>query len=349
LNCQGRLLPLQYTASPEINPAPKSGISDWYPRGTVFKHTSVISNDVLISATTGSANQFVIAVALPTAPAPGTTATLKLAARRAVPRSYRQYSYTRTAEFTVIQGREDGVAGKSLTYDPSDIVEVFIDGTRREQGTGPNDFQIFDGVIFPGIPPNVPPNTIVFNSPVEVSTTSQIDVIVSQPEPLQEIPLTFTLNSGSTLLPAGAWRNVKAIQRRAPSSTFYLFTHEVSTSSGLPENSILFPVDSVILTPLETVSLSQVHILLARKPYSQVDRYIDIYVVAADLDGQGDYLKYSPVDGVQALQVTERTLTTSYPPGQLIKFSPEPIITEPPGSSSEQVTVDGKVIVGPDT
>lgn len=336
-------MPLQYTSSPEINPAPRTGITDWYPRGTTFNRTSVIETEVLLHATTGSA-QLVVALLLPAAPAPGTTATLTLASRRAVPRSYRQYSYSRVSEFTTIQGQEDGVAGKSLTYTTADIVEVFIDGERREIGTGPNDFQLNDG----SLTPTVPPNTIVFNSPVEVSGTSQVDVVVSQPEALQEVPLAFTRNTGSVLLPPSAWRNVSHIHRLAPARTYYLFTHEVSGSSGIPSNSILFPASSVMLSNSETVNLDESHLLLAREPYAQTDRYVDLFVKLGDLDGQGDYLKYSPVDGIQELQVTERTITTSYPPGRVVKFSPEPILTEPPGSSMEQVTVDGRVVVGPD-
>lgn len=346
LNCQGRLVPVEYRGSAEINPAPKTNIVDWYPRGTTFSATE-ISGEELISAYTGAANQLVIAVALTAPPPPGAYVTLSLAARSSTPKIYRQYVFRKDTQFSIISGVEAGPAKKTLRYsvvgpDP-DLVEVFVDGVRYEEGTGPNEFQLNDGTLTP----LVPPNTISFNTPVTVSGTAQVDVIVSKVVPLETENLVFYLNEGSPSRPKGAWENIQRVDRLGTS--YFLFTHDLSTSSGLTENSILFPSEALVTSfQLLPVPLASCQLLLARKPFTQVDRYPDIVVPLSALDGQGDYLKYHKVGGAMEFDVTKKTLTQLYPPGKLIKIAVEKTLKEPPGANEEQVTVDGSVVVGPD-
>lgn len=346
LNCQGRLVPVEYKGSAEINPAPKTNIVDWYPRGTTFS-IAEISNEELVSAYTGAANQLVLAVALPAPPPPGAQVTLTLTARSSAPKTYRQYVFRKDAQFSTISGVEAGPAKKALRYsvtgpDP-DLVEVFVDGVRYEEGTGPNNFQLNDGSLTPA----VPPNTVSFNSPIPVSGNTQVDVIVSKLVPLETELLVFSLNEGGPTRPSGAWENIRQIERLG--TTYFLFTHDLSTSSGLTENSILFPGEELTASfqPIP-IPLSSCQLLLARKPFTQVDRYPDIVVSLSALDGQGDYLKYHKVDGAMELDVTKQTLTQLYPPGKLVKIAVEETLKEPPGFNDEQLVVDGSVVVGPD-
>lgn len=347
LGCEGRLVPVQYQSAAEIAVRPKLGVTDWYPRGTKLIKRQSVQEEVLLNTATSADNQLVVAALLPVVPTPNSTLEITFAERSDSPTEFRHYVFYYEMGVTVVSGTESGAGKKTLRYsligpDP-DIVEVFVNGERREEGTGPNDYQLNDGTLTSA----VPANTIRFNSPVSGATV-QIDVVVSKAQAVSEQTITFIRN-GSPLAPlGGAWQNVSEILRPG-SGAHYTFTHALSPASGLRLNSILYPKQVVLQPGSSPISLSICQFLLARRPYSQVDRYHDIFVRLSDIDGQADYLKYHKVDGAEVLEVTERTIITSYPPANLIKFTAEETLKVPPGSFGEQITVDGRVVIGPDT
>jgi hypothetical protein len=88
--------------------------------------------------------------------------------------------------------------------------------------------------------------------------------------------------------------------------------------------------------------------LLARKPYSILDRYPNLSITLDTLSFERDYLKYFVVDGAIVLYVTSTSVSPIYPLFQVQKFTPEKTIQIALAGVSNQVIVDGSVIVGPD-
>ena len=88
--------------------------------------------------------------------------------------------------------------------------------------------------------------------------------------------------------------------------------------------------------------------LLARSPYSQIDRYLNVLAPLENLAGGDGYLKYHVVDGVACLELTKSSVVPTYPLLKATKFNVETTITTALAGVDDQVTVDGSVIVGPD-
>lgn len=351
-NCQGRLFPVEYRSNREITAAPEVGVTDWYPRLAPTAPTSIAREPALIDMATGSLKQVVLGVRSATPPASGSTASLVLAARTDTPKEYKQYIYRRDAEFSTISGIEDGIAKKTLRFkawDPvsPDLVEVYLNGAKVEQGPGPDQFQVDDG----SSNPPAPSNTIKFNSPVMPSGTYQVDVVISKVQATDTYSLVFARNQEDPNR-SGAWDNVSYVERFNGTSwhRYYLFTLDLAeNSAALKKDTILYPEGGVFVTGLGTISSQDCAFFLARQPYTKVDRYPDISVPLSTLGPDRDYLKYHAVDGDVRLQVTETSLETSFPPSRLSKFDAEGAIKTAVPGQREQVVVDGSVIVGPDT
>lgn len=352
-SCQGRLFPVEYRSNREITAAPEVGVTDWRPRQAPTSAASpVLQEPTLIDTATGSLKQVVLGVRSATPPPSGATASLVLAARTDTPKDYRQYVYRRSTEFSTISGVEDGIAKKTLRFkawDPvsPDLVEVYLNGTKLEQGTGPDQFQVDDG----SPNPPAPSNTIKFNSPVMPAGTYQVDVVISKVLLTDTYTLTFTRNQEDPNR-SGAWDNVSYVERFNGTTwqRLYLFTLDLSENTSLlKKDTILYPEGGVFVTGLGTIPATDAFLFLARQPYTKVDRYPDISVPLSTLGPDRDYLKYHAVDGDLRLEVTGTSLQTFFPPSRLSRFNPEGAITTAAPGQSEQVVVDGTVVVGPDT
>ena len=302
-----------------------------------------------MSTSTGNLKPFVIGIRLPSPPPVGATATLNLAARNDAPKEYKQFIYRRDNEFSTLSGVEDGIARKTLRFKAwgpnPDIVEVYLNGAKLEKGTGPNDFQVDDG----SANPPAPSNTIKFNTPILPVGTFQVDVIVSKALLSDVYTLTLTRNQEDPNR-SGAWDNVSSVERFNGVSwdTYYLFSIDLDGTSSLKKDTVLYPEGGVFVSGLGTVVSQDVIILLARKPYTRVDRYLDISVPLSTLGADRDYLKYHEVNKDLVLEVTETALTTNFPPSRSVKFDPELTIKTAVQGEEEQVVVDGSVVVGPD-
>ncbi len=88
--------------------------------------------------------------------------------------------------------------------------------------------------------------------------------------------------------------------------------------------------------------------MLAREPYSTIDRYPDTSIRLDGLTAERDFLKYHIVEKMGVLQATRTSIATFYPPARLTKFNPELTIKTPLGGETEQLVIDGKIIIGPD-
>ena len=355
LNCQGRLLPLEYRSNGEIAVAPNAGTVDWYPRGQTPLSSIATSEPSFIDTSTGSTQQLILACRLPFVPGPAATARMTLNVRAETVNSYRQFTYRFETGFSTVSGVETAVERKTLRFTAyganPDIVEVYLNGVKQEQGVGPEQFQIYDGLPSS----TVPPNMISFNTPVIVTSTTQVDVIVSKAQVLTQNLLVFFKNvDNPARTDTGAWENVDSFARFTGGAwvDFYIFTYDVLNTTDIALNTIVVPTGNVLVVDgMNSVELplSDCHFMLARRPYSVLDRYPDTTVPLAGLSMDRDYLKYHAVGGVPTLEVTETSTVTAFPPARLTRFDPELTIKTALAGVDEQLVIDGQVIVGPDT
>lgn len=339
LGCEGRLQPVEYVSSGGIAVTPEIGVTDWRPRGSSHTATAATSEPTFIDLATGSLKQLVLAVPEAVEPATNATTTLFLTAKADVPKAYRQYVFRKEGSFSSISGTEAGLEKKALRFTAygtsPDLVEVYVNGVKQERGTDPEDYQVYDGTT----QSLAPPNTILFNTSIDQAGVVQVDVIVSKEQSASTINLTFKRNKlDESRLTLGAFENISYVERFVGGAwqRHYLYTLDLD-DANLPLNSILVPqVDSQAL------------LLLARKPYSQLDRYTNIVVPLVDMSAERDYIKYYVIDSVTSARVTDTALKSIFPPLRLGKFSVEKTIKVSTAGVEEQLVVDGKVIMGPD-
>lgn len=332
LGCEGRLQPLEYVSNGNIAVAPDAGVTDWRPRGTTVTATTVLQEQTFVNLSTGSKKQIVIA-----APVNQPSLAVVFDLKTDTPKDYRQYVYRRDTTFATISGVESGLDKKALRFtgygSAPDLVEVYLNGVQLDKGTGPADFQIYDGTA--NSP--VPPNTILFNTPVQQAGIAQVDVIVSKEQAISTVQLTFTRNiEDESRAGTGAYENVNTVVVRG-STTYYLY-HLDLDSSNIVLNSILFPSDSTL----------DYFFLLARAPYTQLDRYSDLIVPFSGLDEELEYLKFYAVNGSNTLQIVKTAVSGTYPPMRWNKFVYEKTIKTAVDGVTDQITIDGSVITGPD-
>lgn len=363
LRCQGRLFPVDYVSNAQITSLPAPGVEDWYPRNRSFAQGSSTQDVELINTASGSLAQVVLALRLTAAPPDSSLAMLTLKSRQDVPKAFKQFTYNREVSFTSISGADDTSSKKVLRYSTSgtdaDIIEVYVNGVKLQQGTLPGEYQVFSGSGS-----SAAPNSILFNSPVEVAATTQVDVIVSKQQVADTFKLGFIRNidDDSRNLQEG-WNNISHIDRIDETGTnarYYLFTLDLADQQ-LPVNLILSPVgnvfvyptanDSVLpppVAPIEVVPQTAALMLFCRAPYTKVDRYLSTVAQLSDLDENRDYLKLAPSNDDQLLLITKSSLKTIFPPMVPATFNQEKTIQTVSEGQSEQLVVDGSVIVGPD-
>lgn len=333
LGCEGRLRPVEFRSSGGIAVKPEIGVTDWRPRGSVITENSPLKAAEFIALETGTLKQIVLAVPMAAEPASNSTYTLTLDVKADAPKAFRQYVFRKEGAFSTVSGVESGLEKKTLRYTATgsnpDVVEVFVNGVERELGV---DFIVYDGTANGGVP-----NTITFTTPINLPGMVQIDVIVSKQATSTELNLVFKRNkSDEARLPTGAFENVSSVKKLGNAETFYLFTLDLD-SAAIPLNSILIAKNP----GLE-------FFMLARQPYTQLDRYFDLIVPLEGLTVDRDYLKFYAIDDVTTLRATTSSVASIYPRLTLTKFNVEKTIKTATAGVEEQLVIDGRVIVGPD-
>lgn len=339
LGCEGRLQPVEYISSGGIAVTPEVGVTDWRPRGSSSIEGSAPTEPVFIDLVTGSLKQLVLAIPGTVEPASNATTTLTLIVKADTPKAYRQYVFRREGSFSSISGTEAGLEKKALrftTYGTSpDVVEVYVNGVKRERGTDLEDYQVYDGTNSSA----APPNTILFNTNIDQTGVVQVDVIVSKEQVSSTVDLTFKRNkSDESRLSLGTFENISYVDYFLNDTwrRYYLYTLDLD-DAVLPLNSILVSQGD-----------SEAMFLLARKPYTQLDRYVNVVAPLVDMSAERDYIKYYAVDSVTTARITDTALKTIFPPLRLGKFNIEKTIKTSIAGVEEQLVIDGKVIVGPD-
>lgn len=340
--CEGRLFPVEYRSDGGITSAPEVGLIDWKPRTTAIVSQDVSAATELIDTSGGLEKQLTLAVALASDPGPSSTLILTLNRRSDTPKSFRQYVYRSEATFTTISGVESGLAKKVLRYGPTDTVEVYLNGVKLERGPLLENYELYDGTSTSA----VPPNTVRFNKEIALPGVTQVDVIVAQAVAQATSAITFKrVIQDESRLGSGSWENVSAVD--TITTRYYLFYCDLADATDLQLNTIM-TVSQPATLGLSQVQLSSIMLLLARKPYSQLDRYTSLAVPLSSLSFESNYLKYALVDSDDKMMVTSTALETFYPPLKVIRFVQEKTIQQQLAGSQDQLVVDGSVIVGPD-
>lgn len=337
LGCEGRLQQESYRSSGGIAVTPEIGVTDWRPRGSTSVAGVSDRQSDLINLETGKQKQLVLAIALADVPSPNDVATLNATVKSDSPKAYRQYVFRKEGAFGSVSGVESGLEKKSLrftAYGPTgDKVEVFVNGVLRERGTNPDDYQIYDGSDGSA----APPNSVVFNTVLDSQSSTQVDVIVSKEAVASSVTLTFLRNlSDESRNASGSWENVSYVERLFGGiwKRYYLFTLDLG-DIDVPLNTLMSP------------HTMDAFFLLARKPYSQLDRYTDTVVLLQGLS-DADYIKYYVEDNENTARVTSTALSTFFPPLRVGKFVVEKTIRTQIAGVEEQLVIDGRVITGPD-
>jgi len=329
--CEGRLFPVEYRSSAGIAVSPEAGITDWQPRGSHVTTFKKIETPDLINLATGSKSQIVVA-----STSTASTLTLEFEGKADMPKAYRAYVFRREGAFTNIAGVESGLEKKALRFNASgpnpDMVEVYLNGVKQEPV---KDYIVSNGTATSA----APPNTIVFTQLIDQPGVTQVDVIVSKDQVASSYNLVFKKNIlDESRKGMGAYENVRSVSGMINSTafvTYNLFTLDLDTAD-IPLNTILIPKNTTAM------------LLLARRPYTQLDRYSTIVIPLQDMNEEVEYLKYHAVDGVPTLQATQESLLQVFPPLRFTKFSVEQPIAVATAGIEEQLVIDGKVITGPD-
>lgn len=329
--CEGRLIPLEYRSSAGIATSPEVGVTDWQPRGTITTSLKPLENKELLNLATGSLNQIVVASKrnLP-------TLTVEFEGKADKPKAYRAYVFRREGPFTTVAGVESGLEKKALRFtaygENPDMVEVYLNGVKQEPTV---DYNIADGNDSSA----APPNTIVFTKLIDQPGIAQVDVIVSKDEIASTFNLEFKRNiHDESRRGLGAYENIDSVSGMINSTTFdtyYLYTLDLD-QIDIPLNTILIPKDTDAM------------LMLARRPYTQLDRYTTLVIPLQGMNEEVEYLKYYAVDSIPMLFATQQSLLQIFPPLRLTKFSVEQPISVATAGIEEQLVIDGKVITGPD-
>lgn len=333
-DCEGRLLPKEYRSSAGIAISPEPGIVDWQPRITEWTPNKQTTNVPLrtpefVNLATGSLGQIVVA-----SPVDAATLTLEFDGKADTPKAYRAYVFRKEGAFSTISGIESGLEKKALRFNSFgtdvDMVEVYLDGVKQNPDS---DYTIADG----SSSSNAPPNTIVFTTVIDRPGIAQVDVIVSKEEASSSYSLTFQRNtSDESRAGTGAYENVDfASLLKSAWTTYHLYTLDI--------DQILIPLNT-ILVPKETDAM----FLLARRPYTQLDRYTTLVLPLETMNPEVEYIKYHAVDNIPTLHATQESLVQVFPPLRLGKFVVEKPIATATAGIEEQLVIDGKVITGPD-
>jgi hypothetical protein len=346
LRCRGRLYEVERLNNIDIATTPVAGVEDWYARGTLVQPVLAVG-DEWISTATGQMKQLVIGVKSPTSPTSAATLTLPLNLRTSTNKTYRQYVYRQEGSITTVAGVESGTAKKVLRYTstgPSpDVVEVYVNGIKREQGTGADEFQLYDGT--PSTP--APPNTIVFNTVISSPGVTQVDVIVSRPVAQDTTNLVLQrVVHNEHRVGTGAWENVNFIKING--EAYYLFYVDIIGTNQLTLNTMLYPRGATAtLTdagPTSFPAWTDLVLLYANSPYTYMDRALHSATFMSEIDGSEDVLHFLKVDDVQELRITATAEKAVYPPITATTFTFDKYLPATSGDDAVPVHPAGPVI-----
>lgn len=329
--CEGRLRPVEYRSTAGVGVTPEIGVSDWRPRNsTQLSSTNSSTVASFIGLSTGALNQLVIA-----SPVDAANLSVQFSARELSSKEFKQFVFRKTGAFNSIVGVESGLEKKTLrftAFGPSpDLVEVFVNGVKREPGTGPEDYQLATSASS-----GVPQNTILFNEAITAPGTTQVDVIVSKARNLNGFSVLFKRQvEDESRVAKGAFENVASVERLVNGvwATYHLYRADFSSESFGP-NSIVVPVGE------------DQFFLLANPPFTARDRFNSVVADFSSFSIERDYIKVEVENGQAQAKCPTSVLTSVFPLLKFNLFSGETLVDSLVGND-EAVMISNDFIVGP--
>lgn len=351
LGCDGLLKIEGYTNNGNtIRSTPEIGVTNWLPRGSTLSSAVVETQNQLVKLSTGTLQQVILAVKNVDAIADvQSTVNLLLIVEDATPKEYRKYTFRKTVSTKIINGIEDGPEKKTLRYDSTDLVEVFVNGVKIDNGTNSGQYQLYSNTTS-----IVPPNSIYFNDTLPGSN-AQIDVIVSKASVVTSITLPFRrMISDNSRVNLGAWEGTDYVTVINGSvQKWYLYYCDISEQANLPLNSEL-RISSDLLPVLQDgtskiLQLSECAFLLSVDGvFTHLDQIKSKWIPLNELNSVTKYLTIALEDSVKHLFATELSTKNIFPILVASNFYSKSAITTNLAGNSEASTLDNSIIIGPD-
>jgi len=299
LRCEGKLHPISTKSLRSILVSePKSGIEDWYARGTELTESTATVDQKLISVISGNTPTVSIMVK-EHASNNSDNVTIELSlAKDSVP-DHKEYTYNKTGSFISVSGSDSTPNANVLKYEGSDALIVYLNGVQIAEDSGPTP------------PANTynrnTPNVITFNQAIIESST--VKIIVYGSIPLTTKTITFYKNANTT----SAWSNVNTLAD-ASGTNWNVYTCNDLSMIPINSNVNVFASGTTILKNGSTQILeTDVAFLFAGKPYSIHDRIFSSVVYCSNLQDEISYLKYHMTDVGAAFDATESSITSLFP------------------------------------
>lgn len=349
--CNGRLFKIGESTSASTT-APRSDLTDWYPRGEDQEIQPTPSVDEPVSLITSNTGVLTIAVYQTTQQANARpNLKVKLTQRKTADIAYQQYLFRYNIPVNIVSGKD--TTGKNLRFDQTVIddgrVFVRVNGVARFQGTALNEIVLT-------------PNTVTFNS--EVSAGSTIDISVYSEKDTVDKMLDFVANRTFIVnANSGSWGNIRHVNEYNTNGQYkpnrWWIYSCVSHGNLSPSSRLKF--DQIYLDDGETAVISNdqldnVRFLIASPPRENADRYLNFYVDCEVLNKSFSLLTASG-SSVDIL-ADPSALKEIYPPLQFTALPPwragSSYVTLDTFTYNSSITSDtplvrlkGKKIIGP--
>lgn len=306
--CDGRIFPIRETATADVfSPAPV-GLENWYPRGTQIDKPVQQQIPNTIDLSTSSIGTLSLAVK-------GVQANrikVKFSEKKLEDINYQQFIF-KIPTVTDVVPVIDGVAirdsyGKLLDFSDAAVSEkrifVLVDGVPRFVGSDPQDIS------------QLANSRVYFNS--EIPAGSTVSVLIYDEKNTKEKTITFDLNSARPTR-YGAWQNIAIVRdlnfkEESTPDPWYVYSCEsvttVEPNSRIEIQSIM-DVDGNNLVSKN--NLDTAIFLLAKNPYTPVDRYYNFCVNL--LNASTSFLISSVSEsGIIKLKILDNEITEIFPP-----------------------------------
>lgn len=292
LGCTGKLIPINETNTKDIVSVKSvAGLEDWRARGTTSEYAPEIIPEKFISLSNGPSNEVVLAIKDSLSQGSIITATFNVVKNRSV--AFKEYTYTRLAPISQINGLDDTADKKLLRFTLMDEIRVFVNGIEKIESI---DWSR-----------NVSTHTISFITTLVEDCT--IVVTVAPQQTVTTKTLTFVKNTLGAFIDT-SWGNVEKIRIGGPSGQDY----DVYTCS-----SVELDIDvntSLTLTSLNgtsNINLQDAIFLLSNEPWSYIDRVFTYYGDCDKITNNVADIRMTKIDNKLQIQISEYGISDIFP------------------------------------
>lgn len=252
LGCEGKLYPIGSKNTRNIvatSAAIEPLTEDWMPREEVAAKSAAVPQAEILPISLITGNNAQLTIAVPTSSTTTSSLTAVVKKRQVDASTFSAFTFSRGGTVAFISGRDNSVDSKTLSFDISDTIEVFVNTVKLNTALWSIDAAA-QAVLF---------------SPSLVGETLQIKINVTKTVATPTYNLTFNYNS---FLVNSSWGNVSEIKLFGVSYALYT-TNDLSSVLKIGEELQFISLeDEYGEMPLT----NSAYILLAYSPYSPIDR-----------------------------------------------------------------------------